>query len=252
MQKHVQKKEINLECGYIYSDKHGTRKNEYHVDSFAVTRVMGNELPFGGNLSVRFPVGKKILFSFGHDECIFNKNSFSSKCWVGCNGERPLVPKDDGTGVMVSALQSREFGFGFRPLTNEELKKVNELRKVGVYEDVNAALKVFSTAKKRCLTESDNTFVREFSYGANKDGYWSYEHLIVQLEDCMDILKILFSEDDYEIQFLVDHSCGHDRQREDGLNINNMNREYGGKQRLMHSSIMSDGTLGKHNPTLKV
>ena len=53
------KNEINLECGYIYSDKHGTRKIEYHVDSFAVTRAMGNELPYGGNLSVRFPVGKK-------------------------------------------------------------------------------------------------------------------------------------------------------------------------------------------------
>ena len=213
---------------------------------------MGNELPFGGNVSVRFPVGKKIIFSFGHDECIFNKNSFSAKCWVGCNGEIPLVPKDDGTGVMISALQSREFGFGFRTLTNEELKKVNDVRKGEVYEDVNAALKLFGTAKKSSLTESDNPFVREVSYGANKDGYWSYEHLIVQLEDCMDVVMALFSEDLYEIQFLVDHLCGHDRQREDGLNIRNMNREYGGKQRKMHSSTMSDGTLGKYNPTIKV
>jgi hypothetical protein len=26
----------------------------------------------------------------------------------------------------------------------------------------------------------------------------------------MDFLMTLFSEDEYEIQFLVDHSCGHD------------------------------------------
>ena len=204
---------------------------------------------FNSNVSVRFPVGKKIIFSFGHDECIFNKNSFSSKCWVGCNGERPLVPKDDGTGVMISALQ---FGFGFRTLTHEELKKVNDVRKGEIYEDSDAALKVCGTAKKSFLTVSAYPFVREFSYGANKDGYWSYEHLIVQLEYCMDVLMTLFSEDEYEIQFLVDHSCGHDRQKEDGLNIRNMNREYGGKQRIINNSIMSDGTLGKHSPTLKV
>jgi hypothetical protein len=143
------------------------------VDSFDLTRAMGNELPFGGNVSVRFPVGKKVIFSFGHDECIFNKNSFSSKCWVGCNGERPLVPKDDGTGVMISALQSREFGFGFRTLTHEELKKVNDVRKGEVYEDSDAALEVCGTEKKSFLTESANPFVREFSYGANKDGYWN-------------------------------------------------------------------------------
>jgi hypothetical protein len=36
-----------------------------------------------------------------------------------------------------------------------------------------------------------NSFVVEFEYGANSEGYWCYEHMVLQLEDCMDCLKVL-------------------------------------------------------------
>ena len=85
------------------------------------------------------------------------------------------------------------------------------------------------------------------------EGYWTYEHLVIQLEDCMDILTVLYPTDKYEIQTLVDHSSGHDRQHEDGLNVNGMNKYYGGSQRVMHSSLMKDqGCLDKHLPKLAV
>ena len=46
--------------------------------------------------------------------------------------------------------------------------------------------------------------------------YWSYDHLIIQLEVCIDILKFLYqAPEQYETQILVDDSCGHDRQRQD-------------------------------------
>ena len=86
MQKHVQKKEINLEVGYIYNDKHGE------------TRAMGNELPFGGNLSVRFPVGEKILFSFGHDECILTKIPSPRSAGLDAMEKDPLCQKMMGPG----------------------------------------------------------------------------------------------------------------------------------------------------------
>jgi hypothetical protein len=40
--------------------------------------------------------------------------------------------------------------------------------------------------KKKTLTKSP--FVFEFEYGANGKGYWVYEHMVLQLEDCIDCL----------------------------------------------------------------
>ena len=107
---------------------------------------------------------------------------------------------------------------------------------------------VHGTTYKKAITK--DPFVMEFQYGAAKEGYWSYEHLVCQLEDCMDVMQTLFP--DFDVKFNVDHSCGHDRQRPDALNVNNMNQGYGGKQTCMHDSIMTDRTLGRHNSVLKV
>ena len=63
-------------------------------------------------------------------------------------------------------------------------------------------------------------FVVEFEYGANSKGYWSYAHMVLQLEDCVDCLQVIAPQFDY--LFLFDHSCGHDKQREDGLNVKNI------------------------------
>ncbi len=52
--------------------------------------------------------------------------------------------------------------------------------------------------------------------------------MVLQLEDCIDCLKVLAP--DFDILFLFDHSCGHGCQREDGLNIENMSKSFGGKQ----------------------
>jgi len=41
--------------------------------------------------------------------------------------------------------------------------------------------------------------------------------MVMQLEDCIDCLTVLYLHIDFV--FLLDHSCGHDRQRDDGLNV---------------------------------
>jgi hypothetical protein len=40
--------------------------------------------------------------------------------------------------------------------------------------------------------------------------------MVLQLEDCIDCLQVLFPS--YEYHFLFDHSNGHDRMQPEGLN----------------------------------
>mmetsp|Transcript_4361 Transcript_4361/g.5020 ORF Transcript_4361/g.5020 Transcript_4361/m.5020 type:complete len:101 (+) Transcript_4361:1324-1626(+) len=75
------------------------------------------------------------------------------------DGTRPLIPKDEGMGIMLSSFTSREFGYGFVL-----------------------------------------TFVSELEYGSNKEGYWTYDNMVLQLEDCIDCIKCLYP--DYDFMFL--------------------------------------------------
>jgi hypothetical protein len=60
--------------------------------------------------------------------------------------------------------------------------------------------------------------------------------MVIQFEDCMDCLTTLYPEFDY--LFLFDHSCGHDKQREDGLNAERMLKGFGGKQAVLHDTLI--------------
>ena len=55
------------------------------------------------------------------------KNLLTLLAWTLPDGARPLVPKDEGYGLMLSALTCRELGFGFT-VPNHVLKEVNKLR----------------------------------------------------------------------------------------------------------------------------
>ena len=65
----------------------------------------------------------------------------------------------------------------------------------------------------------------EFEYGANCQGYWDYDRMVLQVEDCIDVLKTLYADEEYEWYFNFDHSCGHDRQRPDGLSMTKLCKE---------------------------
>ena len=54
------------------------------------------------------------------------------------------------------------------------------------------------------LTESP--FIHAFEFGGDK-GYWTGNHMILQVEDCIDCLRVLFA-DQYDYTFLFDHSSG--------------------------------------------
>ena len=143
---------------------------------------------------------------------------------------------------MVSAMQSREFGWGMQ-LTEDQLKQVNAKRlKDKDYFDTIAAKDVFGTSMKKRLTESP--FIRRMEHGANKDGYWTGNHMIVQFEDCLDCLKVLF-QDKYDFFFLFDHSSGHVKMRINGLDASKMTKGYGGS--VQHSTMIkkTEGFIGE-------
>ena len=71
----------------------------------------------------------------GQDECVFQQYHLHSKQWIGPHGERALLPKTQGYGMMVSGFTSREFGFGME-LSAEELKKVNTKSRRKKYMDM--------------------------------------------------------------------------------------------------------------------
>ncbi len=58
----------------------------------------------------------------------------------------------------------------------------------------------------------------------------------------------------YDYVFLFDHSCSHDKQWEDDLNVQKLGKSYGGKQTAMRDTVISkkDGYLGSFQSKLHV
>ena len=239
---------------YEYNNEAGQKFYEFHVDdnlNFSTWRSWPDEdsKRFGGCLSVRMPIGTKPIIIFGQDECIFKQYIFSKKSWMGPEGQTPMIPKDEGCGVMFSSFVSREYGFNLQ-LSAEQLATVNQNRKGQFYKDREAAELKRGNAKKEDLTCSP--FSRKLDYGINKEGYWTYEEMVMQFEDCVDVLKAI-NGDKYDYCFLFDHSNGHDRLRPDGLSLSKISKYYGGKQPLMRSTTIEHVSyLGPYNHDKKL
>ena len=87
-----------------------------------------SEPKFGGNLSVRKKDDEKPIIMISQDEYIFKQYLFIHSYWALPDGATPLMPKEEGQGVMVSSFVSREFGYGLE-LTTAQLVHVNEYRR---------------------------------------------------------------------------------------------------------------------------
>ena len=68
--------------------------------------------------------------------------------------------------------------------------------------------------------------------------------MVLQLEDCIDCLKVLFPN--YNQQFLLDHLSSHAKKRLGGLDAIAMNIDYDGCQPKMYSTLIknADGYYG--------
>jgi hypothetical protein len=147
-----EEKKAAKQSGYHYMDKlTGNEMVEFHVDTCRTFMdQMNKETTFGGNLSVRMLPCERPVIVMGQDECIVKQYSFTRKEWIGPEGEQAITPKDDGLGVMISAMQSREFGYGML-LTPDQLCCVNAARLGQKYKDEQAAMKKRGTVENSHL-----------------------------------------------------------------------------------------------------
>ncbi len=141
---------IPKHAGYHYNHpENGEAMVEYHVNTSNLFQErMSKETTYGGNGSVRYDEEGRMLIIWGHDEAIIKQFTLTTKGWVGPNGETAIVPKDDGAGIMLSAFQCREFGFGLQ-MSEQDHALVNEYRKDKNYIDKDAAKEKCGDAKKK-------------------------------------------------------------------------------------------------------
>jgi hypothetical protein len=153
---------------------------EYHVNSLSLFQDRMSTTEFGGNLSVRLKEGEQPILSFSHDECIYKQYLLTKKAWTLPSGENKMVPKDEGQGVMISALQSREFGFGL-PITEEQIRRVNVARMGQHYKDVDAAKKYKGTTEKQKLPSLSNSSMVHLTKDIGIMREWCYNWMIVTM-----------------------------------------------------------------------
>ena len=123
---------------------------------------------------------------------------------------------------MVSAFQSHETGFSIN-ISETQLGEINHAHWGQHYVDKDAAMAIHGhTAKKELL---HSPFVVYFELGANNEGYWTYNHMAIQFEDCVDCLEVIYPQ--FDFAFLFDHSQGHAKKLVNGLDACSMNKGYG-------------------------
>ena len=111
-------------------------------------------------------------------------------------------------------------------MTAEEFVKVNEFRLGKEYSYKEAAKNRLGSANKTVLTNSP--FVIHFEYGVQAEGYWCYDAMSIQFEDCIDYMKVFYPN--YDCMFLFDHSCGHNKKCPYSLTVNGVSKGFCGSQ----------------------
>ena len=166
---------------------------------------------------------RRKAYHIGQDESVYKAYAREGNEWV-IQGVSGLRKKTEGPGEMVSAFQDERRGFGL-VLSAKELESVNDYRR---------------TLSRKDLRETPGT--RFLVFGKNKGGFWGFDEFELQTIDVTDVLEVL--EPEAQIVIEVDHSAGHAKGREDGLHVLNMNVKFGGKQRVLRESTMTEACLG--------
>ena len=152
---------------------------------------------------------KSVLFF--HDENIFNSNEDQLTQW-GEKGQHMLKPKSKGSGIMVSDFVSERHGY--LALTDEE------------YEN---AVKEDPTVRQQAR--------QLLAYGENREGYWTCEKFIQQLQVTVKICAYKYPKaDNWNWIWVFDQSSCHTTMAEDALDVSKFNVGPGGKQPRMCES----------------
>ena len=148
-----------------------------------------------------------------HDESIFSANEDQRTQW-GSADMHSIKPKGKGAGIMVSDFIDEHNGY--LRLNDEEFEQ--------------AKVTYGPTMKKEA---------RELlEYGDNKEGYWTSEKFLAQVDKAVKIANIKYPpEDDFKIIWIFDNSSCHNAYSDDALIATHMNAKPGGKQAVMRDTI---------------
>ena len=223
--------ERDMGCGDVYWVA------EYHIDDHPVFPSWARWGPavaphdkhhenfLGGYYSISLPENVVKAIDLGQDESVLGQNNENEFAWFGTNGEFVMRPKNDGTGGHMSGFTSGSLGW--RPhLSAAVIEEVKKKREGEEYFSKDDALGAFGSTKKdrQIINNKNNPFYQTMIVGAHNDGYWNSSHFIGQLEDLGDLLPVLMKEKfpnlKFEYYLAIDHSQGHTKRQEDGLDPN--------------------------------
>ena len=132
-------------------------------------------------------------------------------------------------------------------------EKKFKAEKAYMYKD--AAKLIFNgSALKKYMSREDYPFIVLYEYGNsnNKQGYWIYKHLALQMEYFLDWLKVMYPY--FYFVFIFDHCCGHNQASEFRLKASITRNYFGGKQPNIRDTFIlwEDGFLGPYDHILEI
>ena len=155
------------------------------------------------------PTGKRRIVLVVQDESIYRSNDGRKK--VLMEGEQqPIRPKGQGKGIMISGFACPCHG----PMQLSA-------------EQVAANPTVGNSEGSSNIFPSGHAF-QSLEYGKNRDGYWTNDDLVQQLEQrAIPIFNLLHPE--CEALFAFDNSANHHSMKSDALVASRLNLSDGGK-----------------------
>ena len=151
----------------------------------------------------------KRLVLIYHDESIFNNEG---QLWMWAAEDMVVLrPKLKGSGIMVSDFIDQHSGF---LRLNEEEQALAQSRDPEFPVEARALLE----------------------YGAEREGYWTGNKFMKNVEDAARIAEFKYPNDKYTVAWLFDHSSCHRAFADDALNPKKMNVRPGGRQPRMRDT----------------
>ena len=149
---------------------------------------------------------KELVLIF-HDESCFHSNVGNTSGWHE-KGKMPLLPKDQGKGLMLSDYIDGHNGF---------------LR--------------LSEAEKHCADDTIPPIAREILiFGENNEGYFTSDRFMLQVAKAARISSFKYPPERYDVTFVFDQAKIHIVYDDDALVASKMNVHPGGKAPKMRTS----------------
>ena len=160
-----------------------------------------------------------------HDESTFNANDDEVTMWKD-DTMQVIKPKGRGAGLMVSDFIEERDGY------------------LALSDSMHTTL----SQGNPTLKQSARVI---FEYGKNKEGYWTSEDLMKQMETAVAVAEAKYPSRIFNHVWIFDHSCGHTAYAPDALVVSRLGKKPGGKQPAMRDTtwagktqrlVMDDGT----------